>query len=226
MKDEVKSGIVSIPGYFYDAIVYYSSFFLLLSIYSYLFIDYNNLKNITNNLSIFEGVLICTSTLALGYVWGQLSSALSYHVVKRPVTLLVKKIKPRDMNDFLFSFDKITATLDEKKILNGKEHRNYWTIIYYLYILYPSIGSDVIKRYARCKLARVNAFNFIVLIIIGIIFYVSNMPIYHIQWPFLFIIFLIFTILFYFEFYQRQCWFGDLVIKILSAVLTVEEKAK
>lgn len=226
MKEEIKSGIISVPGYFYDLIVYYSSFFTFLFIVISLFVGFDNIRNITKSMSIFEWFGVSVLILSVGYSWGQLSSTLSYHIVKRPTTYLVKKIKPCNINDYLFSFDDIVSQLDVKDILKGKQHRNYWTIIYYLQIIYPHIGSDLLKRYARCKLARVNGFNFIVLIIIGAILCISSFSIYYIQWPTYFVMCVIFTVLFFFEFYQRQCWFGDLVIKTLSAAYSACEDMK
>jgi len=226
MKEEIKSGVTSIPGYFYDAIVYYSSYFVFISIIIFLFVGYDNLRDFTKTLSIFEWSGIAVVTLSVGYTWGQLSSTLSYYIVKRPTTFLVKRIKPNNIDDYLFSFDDIVSQLDAKNILKRKIHGNYWTIFYYLQIVYPTIGSDLFKRYARCKLARVNGFNFVVLIIIGVIFWAFSFSIYYIKWPAYFITCTIFILLFFFDFYQRQCWLGDLIIKILSSVYSAQRDMK
>lgn len=222
-KERIVTSIESVPGYFYDAIVYYSSYVVLISLIALLYVDAHKLVEFLRTLSVGEQLLALLSFLSFGYVWGQFSSALSYPLVKLPITKIVKRFHPKTEGDFLFSFDEILLLIDTKDTLKEKRHRNYWTILYFVQAIDPWTGSDLLKRYARCKLARVNAFNFMALVVLGISLRIFAIQLHFLSWPQYFFLCSLFVVLFSLEFYQRQKWFGDIVIKSLVAVLAARE---
>jgi hypothetical protein len=225
----ITESIKAIPGAIYDLIVYYGSGVIFLFGVVLLFLSPPRIHKELTNINTFEAVTLIVIAIALCYIWGQLSSALSYYVIKRPVSRIVKNINSASKEDFFFNRPNL---LDKFPLLQTEEKKkgNYWTILYYIRLVSPEVADDLLKRYARCKLARVNALNFFLLSILHLIVYwVTVTPqnegefysFYHSLWMVLILLFL--SLVFAFEFYQRQCWFGDILFKVYAAIERVFE---
>lgn len=223
-QDSISRAFKSIPGVFYDLIVYYGSTTLFAFAFLALSADVHTVRRMLVGLDTFEKIFLVVLLLAGFYVYGQLASALSYHIIKRPMNKLVRFINPKEAKDYFFEYSDI---LNEFSLLNGFEgkKRNYWTLVYFIRRVNPDIGDDLLKRYARVKLARINAFNasilFLYLFIKGVAqIFILEPPVTPILLETLFqiAIALAFVLIFGFEFYQRQCWFSDIAVKIYAAI--------
>lgn len=221
-----KGTLKSIPGVFYDLIVYYGSSFIFISCLWVVFFDLHAIAGFLSSLKASGLSFLLILILSFCYVYGQLASTLSAIFVKRPISFLVTKCKPKSIKDYFFDY---FADCEDFSVLEQTEKRlrkNYWTVLYFIKLTFPSIADDLLKRYARCKLARVNSFNFLFLAVITLAVHVSK------KWGWFSSVstsyfsglvwstfFLFASIVFAFEFYQRQCWFGDIVVKIFAAVV-------
>ncbi len=219
--------ISSLPGGFYDLIVYYGSSLLFLTIFVFSSFKLEEIESFSKSLSTTEKIFLSVVVVFVSYILGLFSSTFSSHVIKKTVTRVARKLKFKSLKDYEFDyfddFDKhnfIILDLIEKKMKG-----NYWSIIYLIKMYKPDIADDILKRYARCKLARNNAFNFLLLSLGALISGVwtnltsKSSPFFDVFlspaiWS---IIFFIIAIIFTLEFYQRQVWFGDILIKIYAS---------
>lgn len=218
--EEEAYGIVrTVPNVFYDLIVYYGSSITFFIVLIFLSFDLSSIRSFLSNLDVLGKIILFFVALSVCYIYGQLSSMLSYYLVKKPVNKIVKVLKSKQKKDYFFEYSELLDNFPIFPILPSKKEKNYWSLIYYIKILYPDIGDDLLKRYARCKLSRINALNvFVLLIYFGFTFLLRSLPT-HIQNPGIVIaILLLFAILFVLEFYQRQCWFGDITVKIYASI--------
>jgi hypothetical protein len=216
--------IKSIPGAFYDLIVYYASGILLITVIVISSVELNVFTKALSTIGALDKLLLAFIALSVGYVYGQMSSALSSFFIKKPVSRIAKSLKLRSYKDYKFDYfreDKSFSLLQEcEKELKG----NYWTLIYYIKLNAPEISDDLMKRYARVKLARANAFNFFILSVVSLITSISDnvaskLGLFdvHLSAQWWTVLCFVLTLLFCVEFYQRQAWFGDIFIKIYSA---------
>ncbi len=220
--DSAKEVGRSLPDYFYDAIVYYASSVLLWVSVSLLLCDAASLKALFGTSSAGGKLMISFGGLGLMYITGQLSSAFSNYLIKKPVSWIAKRWS-RKKADFFFDRPELLEPYALLKQHSEKIRGNYWTIIYALKIKCPSIGGDLIKRYARVKLARSNALNMIAVAVASLVTFLATgvgfesvlakaAPLW--AWA---IVFGGLAFVFGLEFYIRQCWFGDIVVKIAAA---------
>jgi hypothetical protein len=222
----IAESIKTVPGVFYDLIVYYASSVTFLVGVTLLFISPSDIHKILASVSLFETALLIILGISFCYIWGQLSSAHSYYIIKTPISLIVKWLNGSSCDDYFFNRSRFLEDFPLLSSTEEKKERNYWTILYYIRVIKPHIADDLMKRYARCKLARVNAFNFLLLSVLHLILRWTNLysagsdtfsSFYQSIWMVLILLFL--TLIFIIEFYQRQCWFGDIVIKIYAAIV-------
>ena len=222
----------SIPGAFYDLIVYYASVVLFIAVFIVSSVELVTLAKSASSIKTLDKIFLLLFVLSVGYVYGQLSSALSSYFIKKPVSKLARAFGFKSYKDYKFDFfydDKSFELLGEcGKGLKG----NYWTLIYYIKLNAPEISDDLMKRYARVKLARTNAFNFLVLFILSLAtlwidrvalkFGLFDAYLSPKWWA---VIFLFVSLVFSVEFYQRQAWLGDILIKVYSAFYEWEKKS-
>lgn len=215
----------SIPVIIYDLIVYYASSILLFSAVILLFVTPKQAHEMISEAQTAEIVFISLVGLSLAYVWGQFSTTFSYYLIKKPVGFLVKRFGKKQKEDFFFDYPWTLEPFRHLTNISSKVKGNYWTLIYHIRLTHSDIADDLIKRYAKCKLARVNAFNSFILFALVVWIKISGVPsvipFYFPSSNGYFIIAslsIVLVILFALEFFQRQCWFGDIMIKIYSAI--------
>jgi hypothetical protein len=138
--------------------------------------------------------------------------------------MIVRVLKRRANRDFFFDYQSLLKDFPLLEQLSEKQRGNYWTLIYWLKINHPSIGNDLLERHARVKMARMNALNSFFIFLLSLFSFsnpalMTNAAIYNDSVRVYALIgSCIITMLFAFEFYQRQCWFGDIVVKIFASL--------
>jgi len=88
----------------------------------------------------------------------------------------------------------------------------------------------MLERHARVKMSRMNALNSFVVFLMALYSRTFEPAILenslirkpHVSFLVLFVS-LLGTLMFAFEFYQRQCWFGDIVLKISASLSRLEK---
>lgn len=217
-----------IPNTLYEVIAYFSSgsLFILLGFLS--IVEDDATSSITTAffaLDVYEQIAMILVLGILTYIYGQLASTLSAPLIADPVGRLIRRMNKRVSSDFRVNFSSILDSYGlSEKIPEGKRN-NKWTLMFYLLLNAPNLGNDLMKRYAREKLARINAFNMLLLFILTIfsklsslldldIFY-SLTKFFKVAHPIWFFVFFILVILYCYEYYKRKCWNNDLLIKVL-----------
>jgi hypothetical protein len=139
---------------------------------------------------------------------------------------------PDPARDFFFDYQGLLKEFTLLEEFSEKRRGNYWTLIYWIKTNHPSIANDLLERHARVKMARMNALDCFVLFLLSLLSifvhptFTANALISTSggKWSAL-IGTAGATVLFAFEFYQRQCWFADIVLKILASVTRETGKA-
>jgi len=220
----VDKAVKGLSEFFYDVIVYFSSGAIVVTA---LLLTTDVWEKIGPQLLPLTGgiqLLAIFFLLCVFFVYGQMASTFSEVLIKRPISVIVRKFAKDKADDFLFSYSKDLRKFTLLNKFPKKVERNYWTVLYWLKIHHPSVAADLIKRYARVKLARVNAFNCLVFCIACFVEYVLsraswyNINIFKYDTVVLGLLFSCLLVIFAMEFYKRQCWFGDILIKTLAAV--------
>lgn len=219
-----KNILYSIPGGFYDLIVYYGGSLLFFTAIVFASYDLPQIKDFFSQLTTSEKIFLSVVIFSASYIFGQFSSTFSAHFVKKPISKLCSKFDLKDKQDYSFNYFENNEDFTILNETSKKVKGNYWTIIYFIKMYKPDIADDLIKRYARCKLARSNSFNFLILSLLSLSCYLLNIfnvslkyfdtYIGPLSWA---LVFGSFSIIFAAEFYQRQAWFGDILIKIYAA---------
>ncbi|MCD4744689.1 MAG: hypothetical protein K8R58_00140 [Bacteroidales bacterium] len=225
---------IYIPNFFYDLIVFVSPSVLFLAglslgisgITKKVFLEY------ASNLGAVDIIAYTALILLLSYEYGRMSEALSSLFVAFPIGFFKKK------NIFFKSEDLFLDMTSQVDLLNlpysqsASKKKTRWQIYFYALRFCPEIGSDLLKRYAWEKLSRSSAFTYLILFftsfIILIIQLFTEKSIVFGTFGFGSIIYtlisLILMLLTYYEFYKRNCWNNDLLVKILPVILMNLEK--
>jgi len=235
---------IKVPNFFYDLIVFMTpSASLLIGIFWGLGIS--NSKNIIVNsgISNVEGfdflmvfIIVFIFFLFLAYEYGRLVEVLSTWISSLVKFLRQKKICFKKEKDFSICFKKEIEKLKLDKYLDD-DRMDKWTIYFYAMRFQPSIGSDILKRYAWEKLSRSSAFTFGVLFVVSLllsvprIFCIKSFLGYCFLDTGLFgfgsfaytLTMLFFTIITVYEFYRRRCWNNDLLIKIIPVIMLSDD---
>jgi hypothetical protein len=224
----MKEGIGYLPNAFYDLIVFSTSSVLLISS---LIIGFNISEEpwFVKFLD-YNWIVIIIILFFFTYEYGRIAEAWSAIVVQKPLKFLNRKKILLKSNDFLceeLQPEKFLKLNRYTENLNGGK----WTIYFYAMLINPSIGSDLMKRYAWEKLSRNSAFTFAVLFIISITCSILSFSgLYVIQTKLSFgctninISLFLMVLLTYFEYYQRNCWNNDLIKKVLPILKFAKEK--
>jgi len=214
---------------FYEYITFVASsmlfsvlFFLGIAQYNYVTGEFSFIIDISE---ISTGIVVLGFIIfyLISHIYGQTISAVSEKIIGKPLKWLNKKVLKHQ--DFKGSFKHITSKIDVINNLPENKKNNKWTIIYYILSKNQDVGTDLLRRYAREKVSRVNSMNFLILLLVSIfakfhplcqgedchsVFY------YWITTIILFICFLISC----YEYFQRKCWNSDLIIKTAPVFLT------
>jgi len=227
LEEEAYSVFRTVPNVFYDLIVYYGSSIVFFIGLIFLSFDFGAIRSFLSTLDVLGKIILLLVALSACYIYGQLSSMLSYYLIKKPVNRIIKLLNPKQRRDYFFEYSQLLDDFPVFSTLSSKKDKNYWSLIYYIKILRPDIGDDLLKRYARVKISRINALNtFMLLVYLGLMSLFRNLQT-HIQNPVIIaLILLFFVILFLLEFYQRQCWFGDITVKIYASIQKASRKSE
>lgn len=217
----------NIPNYFYDLIVFVSPSILL--IIGFLFgmpkFTKDLLNNIKGNLGAIDFILVILLILFMAYEYGRFAEALSHTFVSRMIDLLKKIFLIKKLFksiDYNTDFSSLVADIELPIEIQRNKHNNKWTIYFYALLVSPSIGQDLLKRYAWEKLSRSSAFTFEILFFTSIIhsFFsflgLSSLPIQAYSfgsYQYTSIVF-VFSFCTAYEYYRRKCWNNDLLFKI------------
>ena len=170
-------------------------------------------------------LVIIMMGIAASYEYGRLAEALSAYLVQGPLEIIVQKtfwskvVKTEHKEDFLRERDEIYDVLGLEKP-SDKRIGNKWAIYFFAFNKNPSIGADLLKRYAWEKLSRSSAFTYALLILISILSIVYNLIDTH-SCSFRFgsshyiIGCFIMAILTYLEYYRRNIWNHVLLTKVI-----------
>jgi len=174
-------------------------------------------------------VILFAVSLVASYEYGRMAEALSAYLVQSPLRFLVKHTKffnNEYKNDFLKGREEIYKVLNLNEPYDGRKG-DKWAIYLYAFSKNPSIGADLLKRYAWEKLSRNSAFTYAALLIISIGFIVHDvvgLQTFNYQ-SFQFgslsytIACLVMVFLTYVEYYRRNVWNYDLLSKAIPVLL-------
>ena len=220
-------GIKYVPNAFYDMMVFIVPT-AQLAVGIWIGVSNFNLDWVASLNATTLIVFFVTGIIA-SYEYGRIAEALSAYLVQNPLRFLVKHTKlfnAEYKGDFLKGREEIYKVLKLKDPYDGRKG-DKWAIYLYAFSKNPSIGADLLKRYAWEKLSRNSAFTYASLLIISVGFIVRNMFFLHLfdyetfQFGSLWftIICLVMTFLTYIEYYRRNVWNYDLLTKAIPILL-------
>ena len=220
-----------IPDATYELVVYIFSGAVFATLVTLVFFNPVALFAFFVSLGTFEKFLLLFLFGVGLYSYGQIASVFAAHVVKKPARFLVKRLRRKRLEDFDFDYPVLLADFRIFTRYPKKLKGNYWTLLYYLTVHYPDVADDLWERYARLKLARLNCFNACVLLLALVIVVIIelihplNLPASILRpWSLKFCICFLFLGASLVEYAQRQCWFGDILVKACAAI--AESKSK
>lgn len=217
----------TIPNAFYDLIVFVTpsvvfAFGLLIGLDG---------VGWTHSLKLSElgavnliGLLI--AGLVASYEFGRIAEAWSAVLVQRPLSFLVKHTRLFQSPDFLSKYIDVYATLGISGTSDGRDG-DKWVIYLYGFIASPGLGEDLLKRYAWEKLARSSAFSYLILFLISVSYGLGHLfakvPLPARSLGFGGVLYTVVTtiliVLTYVEYYKRNAWNHDLLIKTTPVLL-------
>ena len=214
---------------FYEYITFVASsmlfsvlFFIGITHYNHVtheFIFPINLYSLSTGVVVFGFIIF----FLISHIYGQTISAVSEKVIGKPLKWLNKKIFKHP--DFKGSFSNITTIIDTTNCLPDNKKNNKWTIVYYILSKNKEVGTDLLRRYAREKVSRVNSMNFLILLLISIfakfttLIQIENCTSIFEYWTTTIVFFILFLTSCY-EYFQRKCWNSDLLIKTAPIFLS------
>jgi hypothetical protein len=194
-------------------------------------IDYQLLqaqKKFVGALSGSEQFVLLIVLGTVTYVYGQFASALSSSVIGVPISRLAKRFPKWASSDFDYDFSALVSSCSLDVDLPSKKRNNKWTLIYFIITKTPNIGSDIIKRQARERLARINATNMLFLAVLSMFGFLARwtglstqLPLrdaLRVPSPWYVALCMLLAAAFAFEYYKRRCWNNDLLVKIFPAI--------
>ncbi|MFH1865094.1 MAG: hypothetical protein ABIK85_04360, partial [Candidatus Eisenbacteria bacterium] len=163
-----------IPSTVYETVAYFGSGSLFVLLGSMALLERSLISSSVSflfGLDLPEQLGLLAFASMITYAYGQLSSTLSAPFVAKPVGRFVRTFGGRGSDDFRISFaDAVRGYGLAEHLPEGKVN-NKWTLMFYLQTSVPDIGKDIMKRYAREKMARINAFNMLALIVLSLLSY-------------------------------------------------------
>lgn len=219
-----------VPDIFYEIIAYFFSGGLFIALGSLAMVEPDVLKRIaiyvfSLGLPVQIGLVVFAGVLT--YSYGQLASTLSAPFVADPVGKIVKKISRWTSPDFRIDFSDTVKAYGLSDKLPTSKINNKWTLMFYLNVKVPEIGKDIMKRYAREKLARINAFNMFLLIVLAILSLIGERfqlgqrlglsAVLRAADPLWLVLYIVLIAVYSYEYYKRKCWNNDLLIKVMPA---------
>lgn len=216
---------------FYEIAAYFGSGIVFLVIGSLGLVERDFLTRATQELASLNTpaqIFLLVLLVSMTYAYGQLSSALSSPLIAGPVGGVVKQRGARYKGDYNADFTSIIAAYELHTRLPDTKRNNKWTLIFYLLTSQPEIGRDILKRYAREKMARINAVNMLFLTVLSASAILINLlglrlgtglhRYLHVPNVWFAVFCACLTCVYAYEYYLRRCWNNDLLIKVLPAV--------
>jgi hypothetical protein len=220
--------ISNVPNAFYDLIVFSSSSILFLFGVAWGVDSING--SLIDNLDAKYSIIIFVGIFFFSYEYGRIVEAWSSTIVQTPISWIKKHTSFFPSNDYLHELNEVESCLDIE-IKDGTRKGGKWTVYFYAMALDPKLGSDLLKRYAWEKLARNSASTFLILFLISFLSfifssYLGSKEYFYGDWKFgsyqytlaLFTL----TLLTYFDYYKRNCWNNDLILKVINTLKKVE----
>lgn len=228
-----------IPNTFYEVIAYFGSATVLVLLACIGFAEIDFIRRIGDFARALKGqelALLCIIVLALVYAYGQLASTLSAPFIADPVGHLVKKLGKRVSPDFRMDFTDVVCQYGLHHCLPDNRVNNKWTLMFHLLVKSPSVGRDMLKRYAREKLARINALNALFMACLSVLTWIPYVraartfdalrPYIRTASPWFLLVCAALTAVFSYEYYKRKCWNNDLLVKVLPVAMGRKESRR
>lgn len=214
-----------VPNAFYDLIVFLSSsiLFVFSVAWGLGYIDSNTFKEFDAKYTL----IVAIGLFFFSYEYGRIAEAWSASIVQAPLRFIHNRTRFLNSNDFLLNLDHAEELLG-LKLENENRKGGKWSIYFYAMLIDQKIGTDLLKRYAWEKLSRSSAFTFFVLFVISFSCYIlsacfSVAGLFYGEWRFgsvqLTLLFFVFVVLTYYEYYKRNCWNNDLLLKVASVLV-------
>jgi len=217
------------PNAFYDFIVFVGSTTVFVV---GLFIGVGGLGKTwlrTLDFRAIDALLVVGVVVLASYEYGRIAEAWSAVVVQRPLVFIAKRTSWLQDPDFLANLSISDLQLRLPSIPEAKQG-NKWTVYFYASLVSPWLGSDLLKRYAWEKLARNSAFSYAVLWATSIVTGDLGIVMHKLSvgnWGFgtteYSVLLGVLTIVTYYEYYRRNCWNNDLLVKVLPVLIKAEE---
>lgn len=229
---------VHVPSSFYEIIAYFGSGALCIALFCIGFTERTALSAFADWLSVQSApqtIALLVVLALVAYTYSQLVSALSAQLIGTPVKFVVGKLKSSS-EDFKEDFTSLVQSHRLAGFLPQKKLNNKWTLYFFLLAVVPEIGRDLLKRYAREKLARINATNMLFLLALAIAAKILNLTGWSVYFPLRHVIQIPttgFTSIcaallmgFVYEYYKRKCWNNDLLTKVFPVGVYVAKQAQ
>lgn len=219
------------PNVFYDLIVFVSPsvvFAFGLAVGFRLLPPAGGLSAV--DIGTVDFFVIALGVLLFGYEYGRMAEALSATIVSGLLIQLRKRLNILRDPDFCARLPTEQLSLD----VDAAEYRHgsKWAIYFFASLVAPDLGRDLLKRYAWEKLSRSSAFTFGLLLLIALV-----MGTYSLvttcepaeSWGFgsvrLTGLLMVLTFAAYYEYYRRNCWNNDLLVKTLPVLLLAKRSS-
>lgn len=219
-----------VPNAFYDFIVFIGATLIFLSgLFVGLGLPHEAWMQQANPETL-DVLLVILATIFLSYEYGRIAEAWSAVFVQKPLQFLGRRSRVFCHPDFLA---KIPAEIMGLKFPQIPPERagDKWTIYFYASLVAPRLGGDLLKRYAWEKLSRNSGFTFAILFLFSVT--VRILMLFSVKvpwggsWSFGTAEFSILAggmvVVTYYEYYRRNCWNNDLLIKVLPVLLKAED---
>jgi hypothetical protein len=221
-----------LPNLFYDFIVFVGST-VVFAVGLYIGVGgLNHAWLRTFDFRTIDVVLVAGMVVLASYEYGRIAEAWSFWLVQKPLAFIAKKTDLLSDPDFLAQLPLNDPRFSSLLIPEAKRG-NKWTVYFYASLVEPGLGGDLLKRYAWEKLARNSAFSYAVLLIISA--YITIIDLWtHAEplgkWAFgtrqFNLTVGILVVLTYFEYYKRNSWNNDLLVKVIPILFKAEELAR
>jgi hypothetical protein len=219
---------LSIPNVFYDLIVFASSTVLFAAGLFFGLGQHHN--QWYRSLGTANIILILAILLFLSYEYGRIAEAWSANLVQTPLQLIRDHTRFLKNKDFLAPLSNVESVLGinvSSKLRDGGK----WAVYFYAMGVNPTVGSDLLKRYAWEKLSRNSALTFCLLTITSVTVAILNSFGVSSRVPGSWVfgsaeytcISFVCAILTYGEYYRRNCWNNDLLERVVPVLAKLAE---
>jgi hypothetical protein len=188
----------------------------------------------SGKLDGWHSAWIITAIVLASYEYGRLAETFSDTLVGRPLRFLHKKGFLLRNKDFAKDLRNETVPLSLGNDKIGSRTGSKWSIYVFALVFTPSLGADLLKRYAWEKLARSSAFSCAVLGLTSVCVLAGALTLRKAggpdPWQFGGLGYTAIAILCYIilcaDFYKRNAWNQDLLITVVPVLARAAESLK